>query len=137
MAFIVLIFLLVATPLWLPSNGLAYTIVGLVSGLLVALALRARGGISDPFGSLSWIGRRSYGLYLSHGPCMAFVLELQLDVAFRTLTWLLLMLGVTEFLYRFVEQPLIVVGRTRAASIESASKSTVMLLGSDKTAARK
>jgi peptidoglycan/LPS O-acetylase OafA/YrhL len=116
-----LLFLLLAAPLRIWNSGVAYSAVGLLSGLTVLMALAARGYVPDPAGILSWVGRRSYGLYLAHGPCIAFALELQLEPAMRCAVWLALTFGTTELLYRGVERPLIEAGRRRAHVVEGAA----------------
>jgi peptidoglycan/LPS O-acetylase OafA/YrhL len=112
-----LLFLLLAAPLRIWNSGMAYSVVGLLSGLLVFVALRAKGDVPDPLGLLSWVGTRSYGLYLAHGPCIAFTLELPIPTALRVPAWIALTVGATECLYRWVEQPLTEAGRKRARDI--------------------
>jgi peptidoglycan/LPS O-acetylase OafA/YrhL len=112
-----LLFLLLAAPLRIWNSGMAYPAVGLLSGLLVFVALRAKGDVLDPLGLLSWVGARSYGLYLAHGPCIALTLELPIAAALRVPVWIALTFGATECLYRWVEQPLIEAGRKRARAL--------------------
>jgi peptidoglycan/LPS O-acetylase OafA/YrhL len=123
--FLLLLFVLLAVPVRVLDSGIAYTLVGLVSGLLVLLARSDQRFVPDPLGLLSWVGRRSYGLYLAHGPCIAFVLELQLSPAMRTTVWLCLTFGVTALLYRYVELPLVEVGRERAKRLEQRQRGVI------------
>jgi peptidoglycan/LPS O-acetylase OafA/YrhL len=116
--FLALLVLLLAAPQHLLRTGVAYTLVGVLCGLLVFLAHCGKGNVPDPWRLLSWTGRRSYGLYLAHGPCIALVQELQLSAVPATLLWLGFTFGLTELLYRLVEQPLIEAGRKRAQRIE-------------------
>lgn len=52
--------------------------------------------------ALTWVGKRSYGLYLWHVP----VLELGIPLGVPAWVLLLLALALTELSYRYVEQPL-------------------------------
>ena len=122
--FFALLVMLLAVPMRILGSGVAYTVVGLLCGAIVLLALAGKGWAPDPAGVLSWVGRRSYGLYLAHGPCIAATLELQLPVAMRIAVWLVLTFGITELLYRFVELPLIAQGKRRAQAIESRTEKT-------------
>ncbi|MRD46835.1 hypothetical protein GHT07_06080 [Caenimonas koreensis DSM 17982] len=116
---IALLLMLLAVPARILTSGVAYTVVGLLGGGVVLIGLAGKGWVPDPAGVLSWIGRRSYGLYLAHGPCIAATLELQLPAPARVVVWLALTLGVTELLYRYVELPLIAQGKRRAQALEA------------------
>jgi peptidoglycan/LPS O-acetylase OafA/YrhL len=111
------LFLLLVAPFRIWNSGMVYSVIGLLSGLLVLLALRAKGDVPDPLGSLSWVGTRSYGLYLAHGPCMGVALGLPVGTGLRALAWIALTFAATECLYRWVEQPLIEAGRKRAHAL--------------------
>jgi peptidoglycan/LPS O-acetylase OafA/YrhL len=64
--------------------------------------------LSNPV--FSWIGRRSYGLYLYQLPVMVFVEGRATNLADHQLLYplleVILIVGITELSYRFVEQPL-------------------------------
>ncbi|WP_242209191.1 MULTISPECIES: acyltransferase [unclassified Pseudomonas] len=73
--------------------------------------------------AMSWVGHRSYGLYLAHMPCSMVVREAAYAlfptatspgwavVAVTIIAWAMMTFGVTELLYQFVEKPLTEYGR--------------------------
>ena len=86
---------------------------------------------------MAWMGRRSYGLYLSHLPCGMIVREAW-QAILRTqstsnfmivsavyASWVVTTFGVTELLYRFVEKPLMEYGQRERRVSLSAPKSIV------------
>ncbi|WP_180719652.1 acyltransferase family protein [Paraburkholderia largidicola] len=107
------------------GSQLFYTPV--LSGCVVfAAALSQRNAAFVGSKALSWVGTRSYGLYLSHFPCSMLMREFWHAVApapngAGTLlvitgfsSYAIVTLGVTEVLHRFVELPLMEYGRRSA-----------------------
>jgi peptidoglycan/LPS O-acetylase OafA/YrhL len=84
---------------------------------------------------MAWLGRRSYGLYLSHLPCGMIVREAWYAVLpvtvkpdFITISavyvsWAVTTFGITELLHRFVEKPLMEYGRREKGVITSSNLS--------------
>ena len=101
---------LFAVVMWSNQSTVVYRggmlLVSLVSALLIAMvmhpgAARARNLLGAP--PIAGIGRRSYGLYLWHWPIL--VLTDATRSTGRLLAVFVLVAGVTEASYRFIEQP--------------------------------
>jgi peptidoglycan/LPS O-acetylase OafA/YrhL len=115
-------------------------IAAIVSALLVWLASYQKGYLFRPSilrNALSWIGARSYAIYLVHIPSFAITQVIfshieppgtRFDSTYTlrfTITALALTLGVADLNFRFVEEPLRRKGKKRADALTASSGEAV------------
>lgn len=85
------------------------TLTALAAVGVVAAAIDKEGALAHP--ALTWLGRRSYGLYLWHG--MAFYYWYEADPSWaQRIATVVFAVAATELTWRLVEHPL---GRRRRA----------------------
>lgn len=137
-----LIYLLMAIPAQFYPLNYHMGLMAVVAAVLVWLASYGKGyilGYGDRAGVLSWLGSRSYAIYLIHMPVFKIVHELTVRyllvtgqpytpvvVPFLILGAIFLIVALAELNYRYVEEPLRRIGSERArcklAALNAASE---------------
>lgn len=94
---------------WTYRGGMFfYSLIGMILiATVVHLGSHMNRWLTNPF--FTWIGQRSYGIYVYQLPVMVFyerVVEIGRHPVINALVECLLILAISEFSYRLVEQPL-------------------------------
>lgn len=94
---------------WTYRGGMFfYSLIGMILiATIVHPGSHMNRWLTNPF--FTWIGQRSYGIYVYQLPVMVFyerVIEIGLHPVINALVECLLILAISEFSYRLVEQPL-------------------------------
>ena len=88
-----------------------FFVVSMLTAVVIAVTVHPQGALNPMLGNrpLVWVGKRSYGLYLSHWPIFVF-LRPGVDVPWgrwpTLFVQVVLTVGIAELSYRWIEQPI-------------------------------